>query len=217
MKRTVTGSMTLAVSLMVAAFNLPDTASARGWQHGESLPPGLERLQDRFDKLKKDMKHRHAGIQVGPRPDWLVDDMDDGPLKDRLQQCENKPMGRTDFSIGHRGAPLQFPEHTMESYVAAAKMGAGIVECDVAFTADRELVCRHAQNDLHTTTNIVTIPELNAKCTQPLCRRIQPAAHRPRPNVVPATSPLKSSSPRRQDGRIRPHGDHAGRIRRRHR
>jgi glycerophosphoryl diester phosphodiesterase len=41
------------------------------------------------------------------------------------------------------------------------------VECDVAFTADRELVCRHAQNDLHTTTNIVTISELNAKCTQP--------------------------------------------------
>jgi glycerophosphoryl diester phosphodiesterase len=46
-------------------------------------------------------------------------------------------------------------------------MGAGILECDVAFTKDRELVCRHAQNDLHTTTNIVTIPELNAKCTQP--------------------------------------------------
>jgi len=62
---------------------------------------------------------------------------------------------------------LQFPEHTLESYVAAAQMGAGILECDVAFTKDRELVCRHAQNDLHTTTNIVTIPELNAKCTQP--------------------------------------------------
>ena len=46
-------------------------------------------------------------------------------------------------------------------------MGAGIVECDVAFTRDRQLVCRHAQNDLHTTTNIVTVPELNAKCTQP--------------------------------------------------
>lgn len=46
-------------------------------------------------------------------------------------------------------------------------MGAGIVECDVTFTKDRELVCRHAQDDLHTTTNVVTIPELNAKCTQP--------------------------------------------------
>lgn len=73
----------------------------------------------------------------------------------------------TDFSIGHRGAPLQFPEHTKESYVAAARMGAGIIECDVTFTKDRRLVCRHAQCDLHTTTNILAIPELAAKCTQP--------------------------------------------------
>jgi glycerophosphoryl diester phosphodiesterase len=76
-------------------------------------------------------------------------------------------LAPSDFSIAHRGAPLQFPEHTRESYIAAARMGAGIVECDVAFTKDRELVCRHAQNDLHTTTNIVAVPELNAKCTQP--------------------------------------------------
>ena len=65
------------------------------------------------------------------------------------------------------GAPLQFPEHTKESYEAAARMGAGIVECDVAFTKDRELVCRHAQCDLHTTTNILAVPALAAKCTQP--------------------------------------------------
>ncbi|MCL7942991.1 glycerophosphodiester phosphodiesterase family protein [Marinobacter sp. ATCH36] len=106
-------------------------------------------------------------VHLGPRPFWLVEDMDAGPLKDRLQSCQVGKMKPTEFSIGHRGAPLQFPEHTRESYVAAARMGAGILECDVAFTRDRELVCRHAQNDLHTTTNIVTIPELNAKCTQP--------------------------------------------------
>jgi glycerophosphoryl diester phosphodiesterase len=34
-------------------------------------------------------------------------------------------------------------------------MGAGILECDVTFTKDQKLVCRHAQNDLHTTTNIL--------------------------------------------------------------
>jgi glycerophosphoryl diester phosphodiesterase len=28
-------------------------------------------------------------------------------------------------------------------------MGAGIIECDVTFTKDRELVCRHDQRDLH--------------------------------------------------------------------
>jgi glycerophosphoryl diester phosphodiesterase len=45
-------------------------------------------------------------------------------------------------------------------------MGAGILECDVAFK-DKELVCRHAQCDLHTTTNILAVPELAANCTQP--------------------------------------------------
>ncbi len=108
-----------------------------------------------------------TSVQLGPRPYFLINDMDAGELKNTLQACESKPLAPSDFSIAHRGAPLQFPEHTRESYVAAARMGAGIVECDVAFTKDRELVCRHAQNDLHTTTNIVAVPELNAKCTQP--------------------------------------------------
>jgi glycerophosphoryl diester phosphodiesterase len=92
--------------------------------------------------------------------------MDEGPLKRALQRCEDGPFRATDFSIGHRGAALQFPEHTRESYLAAARMGAGIIECDVTFTKDRQLVCRHAQCDLHTTTNVLAIPELAAKCTQ---------------------------------------------------
>ncbi len=92
--------------------------------------------------------------------------MEDSPLKEKLQACSQGPFKCTDFSIGHRGAAMQFPEHTKESYEAAARMGAGIVECDVTFTKDKELVCRHAQNDLHTTTNILVTP-LAAKCTTP--------------------------------------------------
>ncbi|MFT6591652.1 MAG: glycerophosphoryl diester phosphodiesterase [Rhodoferax sp.] len=88
-----------------------------------------------------------------------------GPLKTRLQSCSNGPFKKSEFSMGHRGAPLMFPEHTRESYEAAVRMGAGIVECDVTFTKDQQLVCRHAQNDLHTTTNILATP-LAAKCTQ---------------------------------------------------
>jgi glycerophosphoryl diester phosphodiesterase len=103
--------------------------------------------------------------QLGPRPFYLVDRMKDGALKSALKQCTG-PFRRTDFSIGHRGAPLQFPEHTKESYEAAARMGAGVIECDVTFTKDRQLVCRHAQCDLHTTTNILAKPELAAKCSQ---------------------------------------------------
>ncbi|MGX2030164.1 MULTISPECIES: glycerophosphodiester phosphodiesterase family protein [Methylocaldum] len=106
-------------------------------------------------------------VQLGPRPFFLVNDMEDGELKNELRRCAKGPFKKTDFSIGHRGAALQFPEHTKESYEAAARMGAGILECDVTFTKDKELVCRHAQNDLHTTTNILAIPELAAKCTKP--------------------------------------------------
>ena len=107
-----------------------------------------------------------SNIQVGPRPYFLVSDMVDSPLKAKLQSCSNGPFKKTNFSIGHRGAAMMFPEHTKESYEAAVRMGAGIVECDVTFTKDKELVCRHAQNDLHTTTNILATP-LAAKCTKP--------------------------------------------------
>jgi glycerophosphoryl diester phosphodiesterase len=108
-----------------------------------------------------------TNIQLGARPDYLIDDMTTSALKTKLESCKDGPFYRTDFSIGHRGAPMQYPEHTQESYIAAARMGAGIVECDVTFTNDKELVCRHSQCDLHTTTNILAIPELAAKCSVP--------------------------------------------------
>ena len=107
-----------------------------------------------------------ASVQLGPRPFYLVQDMDEGALKDKLLACQQGPFEPSTWSIGHRGAPLQFPEHTRESYTAAALMGAGIMECDVTFTKDRELVCRHAQNDLHTTTDILA-SELGERCTTP--------------------------------------------------
>ena len=103
--------------------------------------------------------------QIGPRPFYLVDKMKDGPLKEKLSACTG-PFHKSDFSIGHRGAALMFPEHSKESYTAAARMGAGVIECDVTFTKDRQLVCRHSQCDLHTTTNILSVPALSAKCTQ---------------------------------------------------
>jgi glycerophosphoryl diester phosphodiesterase len=111
-------------------------------------------------------KGKIRNVQVGPRPFYLIENMDKSPLKRKLERCSEKPMKKSDFSIGHRGAPLQFPEHTKESYEAAARMGAGILECDVTFTNDRELVCRHSQCDLHTTTNILLTP-LAEKCSEP--------------------------------------------------
>jgi glycerophosphoryl diester phosphodiesterase len=49
--------------------------------------------------------------QIGPRPFYLVEKMKDGPLKEKLKACTG-PFHKTDFSIGHRGAALMFPEHS---------------------------------------------------------------------------------------------------------
>lgn len=118
-----------------------------------AVTPGTERTSARVDGADDP-----AVVALGPRPYYLVNDMEDGPLKNELLACFEAPPERTAFSIGHRGAPLQFPEHTRESYEAAWRMGAGMLECDVTFTRDQELVCRHSQNDLATTTNILLTP-----------------------------------------------------------
>jgi glycerophosphoryl diester phosphodiesterase len=107
-------------------------------------------------------------VQLGPRPFYLVDRMDEGEFKHKLAACVAYMDRYTphDFSIGHRGAGLQFPEHTKEAYEAGRRMGAGILECDVTFTKDGALVCRHAQCDLHTTTNIL-VTDLASTCRVP--------------------------------------------------
>jgi glycerophosphoryl diester phosphodiesterase len=107
-------------------------------------------------------------VQLGPRPFYLVDQLEEGELKNKLEACvaDIERYQHHDFSIGHRGAALQFPEHTKESYEAGRRMGAGILECDVTFTKDGELVCRHAQCDLHTTTNILAT-DLASTCRVP--------------------------------------------------
>ena len=149
MRRHVMNLMLAAA--VTAASAVPMSAAEDGRLHSDQ---------------KKSKEGQGHSVQLGPRPYFLVNDMADSPLKEELLSCSGGPLKKTVFSIGHRGAPLQFPEHTKESYEAAARMGAGIVECDVTFTQDKELVCRHSQSDLHTTTNILVTP-LASKCTQP--------------------------------------------------
>lgn len=124
-----------------------------------------------------------AGLSYGPRPAYLISKLPDGALKDKLLSCAAQEPSRSTFSIGHRGAPLMFPEHTVESNIAAAQMGAGILECDVTFTKDHELICRHAQNDLHTTTNILTT-DLATTCISPFA---------PADGDTPASAECRSS------------------------
>ena len=73
-------------------------------------------------------------LTYGVRPFYLIDNLEDGALKQELLACAQQTPKKTEFAIGHRGASLQFPEHTRDSYLAGAREGAGILECDVAFT-----------------------------------------------------------------------------------
>ena len=107
-----------------------------------------------------------ATIDPTKRALALSEGLADKALKQQLQSCATQDFYPTNFAIAHRGAPLGYPEHSREGYIAAAEQGAGIIECDVTFTKDLELVCRHSQCDLATTTNILQTP-LAAKCSTP--------------------------------------------------
>jgi hypothetical protein len=54
----------------------------------------------------------------------LIDQLAEGPLRARLEACRDLPLRPSRFSIAPRGAPLHYPEHPRESYLAAARMGA---------------------------------------------------------------------------------------------
>ena len=163
MTTTLLGALIVGLGLATIACEGQPLA---GGGHDENIAETSDQLIFGVPKPLKWPKRDKIKVQLGPRPFYLVENMDEGWLKDKLMSCSEREQEPSDFSIGHRGAPLQFPEHTKESYEAAARMGAGIIECDVTFTKDRQLVCRHSQCDLHTTTNILATP-LAAKCSQP--------------------------------------------------
>jgi glycerophosphoryl diester phosphodiesterase len=60
--------------------------------------------------------------------------------------------------IGHRGASGYLPEHTLQSYALAIKLGADYVEPDLVATKDGHLIARH-EPDITNTTNVAEHPE----------------------------------------------------------
>ena len=60
--------------------------------------------------------------------------------------------------IAHRGAQSVFPEHTLEAYPRAIKLGADFIEPDLVMTSDSVLIARH-EPFLSGTTNISDLPE----------------------------------------------------------
>ncbi|WP_202513190.1 glycerophosphodiester phosphodiesterase [Streptomyces sp. SID3343] len=64
--------------------------------------------------------------------------------------------------IGHRGASGYRPEHTLESYRLAIRMGADYIEPDLVSTRDGVLVARH-ENEISGTTDVSAHPEFAAR------------------------------------------------------
>lgn len=101
------------------------------------------------------------------RPQILIASMRHSALKTALSACASKALStpaRPSLVLAHRGAPLRVPEHTVEGYRAAAAQGASFFECDVVFTKDKHLICRHKACDLHATSDVLLHDSLAAKC-----------------------------------------------------
>ena len=60
--------------------------------------------------------------------------------------------------IAHRGASGYRPEHTLEGYALAARMGADYIEQDLVITSDGVLVARH-ENEISGSTDVADHPE----------------------------------------------------------
>jgi glycerophosphoryl diester phosphodiesterase len=73
--------------------------------------------------------------------------------KRQAQPRENHPL-----VIGHRGAAGYLPEHTLEGYRLAIKLGADYIEPDLVSTKDGVLIARH-EPDITNTTNVADHPE----------------------------------------------------------
>lgn len=68
------------------------------------------------------------------------------------------------YVVGHRGASGYRPEHTLESYRLAARMGADIIEPDLVITKDGVLVVRH-EPEISGTTDVAAHPEFAGRKT----------------------------------------------------
>jgi glycerophosphoryl diester phosphodiesterase len=60
--------------------------------------------------------------------------------------------------IGHRGAPGYLPDHTLQSYALAIRLGADYIEPDLVSTKDGHLIARHEPN-ITSTTDVAQHPE----------------------------------------------------------
>ncbi len=81
------------------------------------------------------------------------------PAADAKKRKRPGPSKETSpLVIGHRGASGYLPEHTLEAYRLAIKLGADYIEPDLVATKDGVLIARH-EPDITNSTDVADHPE----------------------------------------------------------
>ncbi|SBT51812.1 glycerophosphodiester phosphodiesterase [Micromonospora narathiwatensis] len=81
---------------------------------------------------------------------------------DSEPRAEQSGAKQQPIVIGHRGASGYRPEHTLEAYRLAIRLGADYIEPDLVSTKDGVLVARH-ENEISGTTDVAAHPEFAAR------------------------------------------------------
>lgn len=74
------------------------------------------------------------------------------------RQASTPSLVVTPAVVAHRGASGYVPEHTLEAYRTAVRMGVDDIELDLVITRDGVLVARH-ESDITRTTDVAAHPE----------------------------------------------------------
>ncbi|MEV4630496.1 glycerophosphodiester phosphodiesterase [Micromonospora sp. NPDC049523] len=94
-----------------------------------------------------------ATVVAIPTSSFAARDSDESDARHADKSRDAKPL-----VIAHRGASGYRPEHTLESYRLAIRLGADFIEPDLVSTRDGVLVARH-ENEISGTTNVADHPE----------------------------------------------------------
>lgn len=73
---------------------------------------------------------------------------------------EKNTLTKTPLIIGHRGNPTNAPENSISSYLLAIKNGADVIETDIQFTKDKQIVAMHDPTIDRTTTGTGAVGSL---------------------------------------------------------
>lgn len=91
-----------------------------------------------------------------------------GIITDKFAQIETalqtliapNTLTKTPLIIGHRGNPTNAPENSISSYLLAVSNGADIIETDIYFTKDKQIVAMHDDTIDRTTTGTGRVSDL---------------------------------------------------------